>query len=87
MTIYCGVDFHSRMQTLALCDATDAEIHQLQLNHQHDDIRQFYSQFNSGLIAGLEASGYTSWFEGLWCKVFTMHKILYMCFKFCYNPL
>jgi hypothetical protein len=57
MTIYCGVDFHSRMQTLAYCGPIDARFHQLQLNHQHDDIRQFYSQFNSGLIVGLQASG------------------------------
>lgn len=65
MTFYCGVDFHSRMQTLSYCDPTDAELHQSQLDHQQDDIRQFYSQFNSELIVGLEASGYTSWFEEL----------------------
>jgi hypothetical protein len=44
-TVYCGVDFHARMQTIAYCDSADGEI-QLRLKnarltpaikHQSDD--------------------------------------------------
>lgn len=65
MTIYCGVDFHARSQTISYCDARNGEIHSAVLNHSKDDVRAFYSQFNGEVIIGLEASGYTPWFESL----------------------
>jgi transposase len=65
MTIYCGVDFHARSQTIAYCDSLDGEVHLQQLDHQRDDVRQFYSQFTAHLIIGIEASGYSTWFEEL----------------------
>jgi transposase len=63
MTIYCGVDFHARVQTVSYCDSTQGEIHTIDLNHQTDDLRSFYSQFKGDVIVGLEASGYSPWFE------------------------
>jgi transposase len=63
MTLYCGVDFHARLQTVAYCDSQHGEIHLLDLNHQTDDLRAFYSQFTGEVIVGLEASGYSPWFE------------------------
>ncbi|MFL6282056.1 MAG: hypothetical protein ACJ74Q_02685 [Pyrinomonadaceae bacterium] len=65
MTIYCGVDFHARLQTVSFMDTADGETHQRDLHHQKDDIRAFYSQFASDLIVGLEASSYSRWFEQL----------------------
>ena len=53
------------MQTVAYCDTTDGEIHLVQLEHRKDDIRGFYSQFTGEVIVGLEASGYSSWFEAM----------------------
>ena len=65
MPVYCGVDFHARQQTICYCDTADGEIHCRELHHQKDDLRAFYSQFSGEVIVGLEASGYTTWFEEL----------------------
>ena len=65
MTVYIGVDLHARQQTLAYVDTSDGEIKQRTLFHQRDDVRSFYAQFTGDVIVGVEASGYTSWFEEL----------------------
>lgn len=66
-TVYCGVDFHARMQTVAYCDTADGEIHLAELDHRKDDVRGFYAQFEKDeqVIVGLETSGYSSWFEAM----------------------
>lgn len=73
MTVYCGVDFHARMQTVSWLNTEEGEIHQKQLHHGSDDVRGFYQQFNCEVIVGIEASGYSSWFEemldGIGCIV------------------
>jgi len=56
-------DFHARQQTISYMDTADGEIHRLQLRHQHDDVRKFFEQFDGEVIVGLEASGYSAWFE------------------------
>jgi len=63
MTVYVAVDFHARQQTITYCDTADGEIHRPVLRHQHDDVRAFYEQFKGEVIVGLEASGYSAWFE------------------------
>lgn len=63
MTVYMGVDFHARVQTVCWCDLADGEIHIRELHHQEDDVRGFYAQFTREVIVGLEASGYSHWFE------------------------
>lgn len=63
MTVYVAVDFHARQQTISFCDLANGEIHRLELRHQHDDIRACYAKFTGEVIVGLEASGYTAWFE------------------------
>jgi transposase len=62
MTVYCGVDFHARVQTVSWMDANDGEVHQKELKHS-DDVRGFYGQFAGEVIVGFEASGYSAWFE------------------------
>jgi transposase len=62
-TVYCGVDFHARMQTIAYCDSANGEIQLAQLDHREDDVRGFYSQFTGQVIVGLETGGYSFWFE------------------------
>jgi len=62
-TVYCGVDFHARVQTLAYCSSNDGEIHLCELHHQKDDLRAFYARLSGEVIVGLEASGYSGWFE------------------------
>lgn len=63
MTVYLGVDPPARQQTLAFVDPLDGEIKCRELHHQQDDVRSFYKQFSGEVIVGVEASGYTSWFE------------------------
>jgi len=65
MTVYCGVDFHARQQTISYCDSADGEIHQGELQHQGNQVGKFYAQFQGEVIVGLEASGYSAWFEEL----------------------
>jgi len=61
-TVYCGVDFHARTQTIAYCDSANGEIQLAQLDHRKDDVRGFYSQFTGQVIVGMETGGYSSWF-------------------------
>lgn len=64
MTVYCGVDFHARQQTIAFCDSRDGEIKFIQLKHNdREALRRFYTQFSPPLIIGLEMGGYSDWFE------------------------
>jgi transposase len=63
ITVYCGVDFHARLQTVSYCNTADGQIHQRDLHHYKDDIRAFYSQLSGEVIVGLETSGYSAWFE------------------------
>lgn len=64
MAIYCGVDFHTRQQFINWCDTRDGEIHQLRIMHNPiDEVRRFYAQFPEPIIIGIEASGYSEWFD------------------------
>ena len=66
MTLYCGVDFHSRRQTVCYCNTRDGEVKIKDLQHYEDDVRAFYEQFrNESVIVGYETSGYSRWFETL----------------------
>jgi transposase len=66
MTLYCGVDFHSRRQTVCYCNTDDGEIKVKELQHYKDDVRSFYEQFkDEQVIVGYETSGYSHWFENL----------------------
>lgn len=65
MKVYCAVDFHARKQFVSYCDSETGEIKRRELNHQTDDVRGFYRQFQGEVIVGFEASGYAAWFEAL----------------------
>src|SRR5215470_7298530 len=65
MPVYCGVDFHARMQTISYLTTEDGEVQQAELHHQKDDVRGFYQQFEGQVTVGFESSGYASWFEEL----------------------
>jgi transposase len=65
-TIYIGVDFHARQQTICYLTTEGGEVVSHQLKHQNkDEVRAFYAQFTGRVIVGLEASGYSPWFEQL----------------------
>lgn len=66
MPIYCGVDFHARQQVVAWCDTSDGEIRITKLDHSGlEKVREFYAAFSGQVLVGLEASGYSQWFEEL----------------------
>ena len=39
MTVYIGVDFHARQQTISYLTTEDGEIQQLELDHEKNDVR------------------------------------------------
>jgi transposase len=77
--IYIGVDFHARQQTICYLTTDSGELRFHQLQHQDKAaVRAFYAQFSRGdVIVGLEASGYSPWFERLLeelgCEVWLGH--------------
>jgi transposase len=65
MTLYIGVDIHARQQTLSYLDTSDGTTGRRELSHERDDIKGFYSGLEGEVIVGIEACGYTNWFEEL----------------------
>ena len=65
MTVYCGVDLHARQRTVSYVNTDDGEVKRCTLHHQRDSVRSFYAQFEGEVSAGVEACGYTNWFEEL----------------------
>jgi len=77
-TIYIGVDFHARQQTICYLKTETGELVTCELKHQDKEVvRAFYAQFCGQVIVGLEASGYSPWFERLLeqlgCEVWLGH--------------
>ncbi|MGI8837900.1 MAG: hypothetical protein ACR2H4_14870, partial [Pyrinomonadaceae bacterium] len=65
-TIYIGVDFHARQQTICYLKTETGELVTSELKHQDkEQVRAFYAHFSGRVIVGLEASGYSPWFEAL----------------------
>ena len=76
--IYIGVDFHARQQTICYLKTETGELVIAELKHQDkEQVRAFYQQFPGPVIVGLEASGYSPWFEALLeqlgCEVWLGH--------------
>jgi transposase len=67
MTVYIGVDFHARQQTISYLTNETGEIQELVLLHNNRAaVRSFYEQFaGQRVIVGFESSGYAAWFEEL----------------------
>jgi hypothetical protein len=65
MTLNIGVDIHARQQTVSVLDTADGTTGQMELKHEGDDLKGFYSQLQGEVIIGIEACGYTNWFEEL----------------------
>jgi transposase len=76
--IYIGVDFHARQQTICYLKTETGELVTAELKHQDkEQVRAFYQAFQGQVIIGLEASGYSPWFEAmleqLGCEVWLGH--------------
>lgn len=65
-TIYIGVDFHARQQTICYLTTETGELVTCELKHHDKEaVRAFYAALSGRVIVGLEASGYSPWFERL----------------------
>lgn len=78
MTVYIGVDFHARKQTISYLTTEGGEKRGLELEHDTDKVRAFYNQFHGHkVIVGFESSGYAAWFEELLeelgCEIWVGH--------------
>lgn len=81
MTVYIGVDFHARQQTISFLTTETGEIQHLMLLHQDlGTVRAFYAQFaGQRVVVGFESSGYAAWFEELLeelgCEIWIGHAL------------
>ncbi len=74
MTFYIGVDFHPHQQTLCWIDKSTGAMETLDLAHDLDKVRQFYSSLAEPAVVGIEASSRAVWFENMIAE--TGHKLV-----------
>jgi transposase len=67
MFIRC--DLHSRFQQIAMLDTTTGEIVTRRLEHENGEAEKFYADLREKALVGIEATGYTQWFERLLAKL------------------
>lgn len=60
-----GCDLHSRQQVIAMLDTETGEVMTRQLQHGNGEAHAFYAGLAAPTLVGIEATGYTQWFEQL----------------------
>ncbi len=60
-----GCDLHTRYQQIAMLDTETGELVERRLEHENGEARAFYPALPKPVRVGIEATGYTHWFEGL----------------------
>ena len=66
--VIIGVDYHPSDQYIALVDTETGEYEERQLNHSEGEAEKFYRELAARGVSvrvGMEATGYTRWFERL----------------------
>jgi transposase len=58
-----GCDLHTRDQVVAMLDTETGELVKRRLEHENGDARAFYESLPGQALIGIEATGYTQWFE------------------------
>jgi len=58
-----GCDFHPRYQQIAMMDTETGELVERRLEHENGEAREFYASLPKGTLVGMEATGYSQWFE------------------------
>jgi transposase len=58
-----GCDLHTRYQVIARLDTQTGEIVTRRLEHESGEARAFYAPLPKPALIGIEATGYTQWFE------------------------
>lgn len=70
-----GCDLHARQQSIALLDRESGELIERTLEHEQDQVREFYSKLGEPVVVGIEATGSMQWFLemmdelGIECRV------------------
>ena len=60
-----GCDLHSRYQVIAMVETDTGEMVTRRLEHESGEARAFYTTLPKPSLIGMEATGYTQWFERL----------------------
>jgi transposase len=65
--VMIGCDFHPGLEQIALLDTETGQRREVRLSHVSgpEPVRQFYAGLRQPVRVGLEASGYSQWFEEL----------------------
>jgi transposase len=58
-----GCDLHTRYQQIALLETATGEIVRRRLEHEDGEAKDFYAKLPQPSLIGIEATGYTQWFE------------------------
>lgn len=60
-----GCDLHTRYQQIALLEVETGEVRTRRLEHANGEAQAFYAGLPKPSLIGIEATGYTQWFERL----------------------
>jgi len=60
-----GCDLHSRYQVIAMLETETGEVITRRLEHETGEAEAFYAGLEKPTLIGIEATGYTQWFERL----------------------
>ena len=70
-----GCDLHARQQSIAMVDTETGEFTEKKLNHEGNEVREFYGALEGPVVVGIEATGAMQWFLelleelGIVCRV------------------
>src|SRR5712664_2990399 len=70
-----GCDLHAKQQTIAMVDRKTGEFTEKTLNHEENQVREFYAALEGPVVVGIEATGAMQWFLelleefGIVCRV------------------
>jgi hypothetical protein len=64
-----GCDLHARYQQVAMLDQDTGELIERRLEHANGEARATYANLQGRVRVGVEATGYTRWFERLLTKL------------------
>ncbi len=57
-----GCDLHARQQTIAMLDTDTGEMVEKTIQHEGDQVREFYAALPRPVLVGIEATGSMQWF-------------------------
>jgi len=64
-----GCDLHSRYQQIAMLEMETGEIVTRRLEHENGEAKAFYARLPKPSLIGIEATGYTQWFERMLAEI------------------